>query len=332
MPPPGKHAGTEFHLKAAIGRLYTFLKAGFNDPDPRWLAEKTTRVAALKHHVHGLVKTYLDEWKDQMDVALTDAKPSDEKSRFYWYVALAGNLLWAATCFINLEAAVSVSAIRRALAAGAGRDALGKFAARTVSVETSANAQQLIAIMSVGGALIGSGTAEQLSGLGETTTGTFKYKIGDKVEDIQASGNPEVDGKYIARLVLAYKRGELEELYRPLETQWASEIDALAQWGGDLDELMDNYLWTKLFPRLPYVPHVSYPRRFVTIYQLGLNNMKGALEDYNRQWGAWLFKKERSSGPGRAREIVPGLAPPANWGGPDPGPFQPKLNFDMLAG
>ena len=322
MAPPPSNRQTEIQLtqlKGVIGRLYTLLKPGFDDPDPRWVAERNARVGDLKHHVHGLVKTYLDEWKEQVDAALTDVKPSDDKSRFYWYVALAGNLLWAATCFINPGAAVSASAIHLATA---GRDTLGRFAARTalVEVQTSASAQRLIQLMSVGGALIGSGTAEQFAGLDAKKTATFNLKIGHNTEKITVSGDPEADGRHIARLVLANKRGELEELYRPLEMQWALEIDALAQWGGDVDELMDNYLWMKLFPRIPYV------KRFVTIHELALKNMKSAIEDYNRQWDDWLFRKERSRPEWKHRRMY---GEDWDYSVPDPGPFQPKLKFEF---
>jgi hypothetical protein len=317
-----KHSGKEDHLRNFIMGLYRDLRKGFDNPDPRWIAEKNTRVAALEARIHPLVIAYLGQWKEQMDAAITDGKVPEESSRFYWFVALAGNLLWAATCFVSVEAAVPGAAVLTLLREeGAAKDALRRgtlklFTPRNLVVESSATAQRVIQVMSVGGALLGSGTAEQIMGGGGNSPNTFRVKIGENTLEVPATGDPEADGKTIARLVLAFKAGELQRVYKEREGQWASDIDALAQWGDDVKEVLDSYLWTHMFPRIPYDES-----RLARIHLLALEKINSALDDYNWQWKAWLLRKARYR-PAYGHDWEQTLPPP---------PFQPKLTFDLLA-
>jgi hypothetical protein len=106
--------------------------------------------------------------------------------------------------------------------------------------------------------------------------------------------------------------------------EWASDIDALAQWGDDVKEAMDRYLWIRMFPRIPYDES-----RFVTIYNLALANVNGVLGEFNRQWKDWSFRKERS-GPGWKQRRMNGEY--WDYSLPDPGDFRPNLQFDILTG
>jgi hypothetical protein len=93
-------------------------------------AERGRRIDVLEKYVNQQIQINLTAWQEQADSAITDAAyPVAEESRFFFYVALAGNLLWAATCFINPAVA------------GAGL---------------------AIKLMSVGGAAIGSGVVQQI--------------------------------------------------------------------------------------------------------------------------------------------------------------------------
>jgi hypothetical protein len=169
--------------------------------------------------------------------------------------------------------------------------------------------------MSVGGALLGAGTAEQLMGGGVNKPKTFRVKIGENTLEVPATGNAEADGKLIARLVLAFKAGELERVFKGRERQWALEIDALAQWGDDVKEVLDSYLWTHMFPRIQYDE-----LRLGRLHLLALEKINGALEDYNSQWQGWLGRVQRYN-PSYGHDWERTLPPP---------PFQPKLKFDLL--
>ena len=64
--------------------------------------EKRKRMKALQERLDLQVQIYLTQWKNEVDSAIDQAAyPADEESRFGFYVALAGNLLWAASSFIN---------------------------------------------------------------------------------------------------------------------------------------------------------------------------------------------------------------------------------------
>jgi hypothetical protein len=170
------------------------------------------------------------------------------------------------------------------------------------SAEASATGQRVIKVMSVAGATIGSGTVEQLAG---------------------STGDPVQDGKRVVREVIAIKRGDLEEVFKLRSLQWASEIDALSECDvKDVKEVMDKYLWVKMFPQIPYDK-----TRFVTIYKLALNNINRVLADYNKQWKDWTFRKERSRPEWKHRRMY---GEDWDYSVPDPGPFRPKLKFDTL--
>src|SRR5215471_13445843 len=68
---------------------------------------KGRRIATLEYHVSLLIKQYLADWNEKVDLAITNGQlPKDDDSTVYWFIALAGNLLWAATCFIPVEGQV----------------------------------------------------------------------------------------------------------------------------------------------------------------------------------------------------------------------------------
>jgi hypothetical protein len=321
-----KHTGKEDHLKSFLMSLYRDLKKGFDNPNPRWIGKKNMRVAALEPRLHPLVVAYLGQWKEQMDTAITDARLPEEKSRFYWFMALAGNLLWAATCFIPVGAAVSGARVLEVAALNELNkfsDAFAKAKEAILSVETSASAQRVIQAMSVGGAILGSGFGEQFMGVPRPAPKTIRVKVDDLTEEVPATGNPETDGKAVLRVVLALKEGTLETVFKQRERQWALEIDALAQWGDDVKEILDSYLWTHMFPRIPYDM-----KKLATIYLLAAKNVNGALEDFNSQWKEWQFRKQHS-GPEYKNVRMRGDV--WDYSVPDPGAFQPKLTFDLLA-
>jgi hypothetical protein len=281
-----RNQSQEAHVKAVLARANL---------------ERDRRVLALDNSIHLLIKIYLNEWKEAMDTVITDAKsPEDEKSRFYWFVALAGNVLWAATCLVPAGGAV---------AAGAA------------AVEAAARAQRAIKIMSFGGAIVGSGTAEQIFGNRGNASGNLKIQIGTTIQQFTATGDPAADGKTIARLVLAAKRDELEDLFKSQEKQWALDVNDAAEGGFDVKEVMDTFVWQQLFPRIPY------KGKHQSMYQSGLTSVNGALADYSKQWKDWQFRKERSKPYWKHRRMYGEYW---DYSVPDPGDFKPQLKFDLL--
>jgi hypothetical protein len=80
------------------------------------------------HNLPGIL-TYINQqipilvgaWQQQVDNAITDADyvPVESESKLYWWIALGGNLLWAATCLVNPEAALAGVLIKGMSFAGA---------------------------------------------------------------------------------------------------------------------------------------------------------------------------------------------------------------------
>jgi hypothetical protein len=90
------------------------------------------KVPSVAEEINLLIPILLNSWQEQVDSAITDVPfPADSESGVYWYLALAGNLVWAGTCFLNPVVA----------------------AERT-----------LIAVLSFSGAAYGSGAARQFAG------------------------------------------------------------------------------------------------------------------------------------------------------------------------
>jgi hypothetical protein len=72
--------------------------------------EKLPRAA---EYAGTLIKQYLDEWAEWVNTAITDVSiPAEKGGQIWWWVALAGNLIWAATAFINPVAAGATIWIR----------------------------------------------------------------------------------------------------------------------------------------------------------------------------------------------------------------------------
>jgi hypothetical protein len=90
-------------------------------------AEKLPTMVA---HINDQIPHLLDSWAIWVNGAITDADyPIEDATKDYWLIALAGNLIWAATCFIDPALPIAIT---------------------------------LIKVMSVSGAVIGAGAPEKL--------------------------------------------------------------------------------------------------------------------------------------------------------------------------
>jgi len=92
----------------------------------------------LVPYVRTMGTQFLDQWLTQMNSARTDATPPAEESKDVWFIALAGNLLWAASCFVPGAGVIK--------GAADGMSGLGKI---------------MYATMGHAGALVGAGAFER---------------------------------------------------------------------------------------------------------------------------------------------------------------------------
>ncbi|MCS3896421.1 hypothetical protein M2171_005554 [Bradyrhizobium japonicum USDA 38] len=261
-----------------------------------WTAERSKRLSHLGDFIHLTIGPNLTSWKLEIDGAIEQAKyPTKPESRIFWYIALAGNLLWAATSLLSPSAAAAAASSqyvnRFVQGTKPGRAGittpLKTDAANTAHAIESAGAHvaegaskaakaaevaqtRIIQLMSFSGAAVGSGTIEQL----------FPNR------DV-ATLQPE-DGKEIVRTVVGHRRAELEKVYKGVVKEWAAELDALAMWEavGSSDEprqLYDKVIWEKMFPRIPYDD-----QRFNVIRTTARAKVEGVLTDYDLQWRRWV--------------------------------------------
>jgi hypothetical protein len=238
-----------------------------------WDANRPQRVAELRRYANHQMQLNLGSWRNEIGDAIgTAALPIRPESRIFWYIALAGNLLWAATCFINPAAAGAAASARylsqrRIVYRDLAKDAkaIGEAAEKTRT--------EVIQLMSVSGAAIGSGSAEELA---------KKFPHRDL-----ASLHPE-DGKDYVRDVVGRRRAHLEDIYKQRLERWALELDGIAMWEAAASDqeplgIYDQYIWEQMFPRVPYDEN-----RYNTIRHEAQAIVEGALVDYDQQWQRWV--------------------------------------------
>ncbi|MFK4530164.1 hypothetical protein ABIF90_008145 [Bradyrhizobium japonicum] len=91
----------------------------------------------MEKSIDGKIESLLNAWQTQVDSAITDApNPLDDESRKYFWIALAGNLLWASTVFLNPAVAGELTLIRVMSGVGA---AIGSGAYERTSKEHSSD-------------------------------------------------------------------------------------------------------------------------------------------------------------------------------------------------
>jgi hypothetical protein len=225
----------------------------------------------------------LNAWHDQVKAGLDlAAPPAKPESRFYWYVALAGNLIWAATCLINPVVAVEIGATEL-LAADAGMRVLAKeeiaLAAEIKTKLTKMRADNSNKVrsfvsksMNFGGAAVGSGGIEAA------------------VSSSTPPG-PE-DGKKILLDAIDEHWADLEDDYSEnMLDVWTDQlVEIWKQAGGQVKKplgLFDRALWALMFPSFPFTKD-----RYKLIRFEAKRVIESALADYNRQWLKW--ERDRS--------------------------------------
>src|SRR6266567_2138778 len=102
----------------------------------------------LVEHMHQSGGRFLLAWLAQVNQALDHASAPSEKSEDFWILALAGNLLWAASCFVP-----GAGIVAQAAKGVEGMSKVGK---------------EIYAIMAIGGATLGSGTFDKLRATDES--------------------------------------------------------------------------------------------------------------------------------------------------------------------
>ena len=78
------------------------------------------KLPAVEQYINQQIPILLGAWQQQVDNAITDESYAiQEESKLYWWIALGGNLVWAATCFLNPAVAGEMILIKIMSVAGA---------------------------------------------------------------------------------------------------------------------------------------------------------------------------------------------------------------------
>lgn len=99
---------TETEIEADYRREQDYLKhlEAFRE-------RRRQQVPGMEKSINEAIPMLLGAWQQQVDNAITDAQfPGEDESQKYFWIALAGNLLWAATVFLNPAAAGEMTLIR----------------------------------------------------------------------------------------------------------------------------------------------------------------------------------------------------------------------------
>jgi hypothetical protein len=162
--------------------------------------------------VHNMGKEFLTQWSLQMSNATRDAsKPSDESSRDWW-VALAGNMLWAASCFVP----------------GAG-------VIKTASEGMSTMGKVMYVTMAHGGAMAGAGVFATGPSGDPSGKDVLTRELNKKLKELQdvLHRNSEEWASSIER----------DPEFKKVLSSDTEET---------LLEFIDKSLWNSLFPSIPY--------------------------------------------------------------------------------
>ena len=259
-PPPRKTAH-EIKKEAAWKRKMRFIdQYNWKPPTDEELrkagllndADKSKRLKALQERIDLQIQVYLTQWKNEVDSAIDQAPaPQESKGRFEFYLALAGNLLWAATAFIG-------PGLVGKIVTGSTGLLMGEKATEKVTA-------RIVQTMSVTGATAGSNT------------------LGEFFPNKSTSSLTAEDGKDLVRTVAGLEMTELMDIYREASIQWAKDMDdTIFEFvGKDADRLrlFEQKVWEHMFPRIPFDHH-----RLNEIRERCKKKVALFLIDFRAQW------------------------------------------------
>jgi hypothetical protein len=286
--PKANDSGWTSKQKAQVGRIIENIRREGNKPSRRREPDPQS-INLIKIYVSDHIEQFLTDWRIEAENAINRSTyPVPQHSRAYFFLALAGNLIWASTSLLGAAQAMATeakalaavsraeaAAARSAIATGKGVTAGGIDAlmAQGRAAQTASVAGREAAIMkamSFGGAVVGGGAIEQASPPEEGPAG-------------EAAAKEKVSKQ------IALARGLLEEIYKREISDWTRDIIGVTTWeGGFKDGVLDHvqsltstwskYIWDKMFAGIKFDSD-----RFDNIRMQMINTINGVIADYNRQ-------------------------------------------------
>jgi hypothetical protein len=294
-----------------------------------WDRDVDAALNVLVPVIHQRGMAFLDGWLIQMVSAKADASAPVEESQDHWAVALLGNLLWAASCFVPGAGVVK---------AGAAAVGWRTFRAGAAAAQTGASLQVAKAAAAGVGELAEGG----MTNLGKKMYATMamggSLAAAGVVQKLASDPSGEPSGKDVVAIALNTKRMELGEVLKGNVERLAYDM-VLGGFSFDRYQSgrekyltgIEEILWANIFPSIPV-------NDLNAIYKSGLSTINGALADFKVQYREWRDNTQRCAN----RFFVPmtQTADTKDWpdeiksGREEPLqycqrklPFKPKLNF-----
>lgn len=96
--------------------------------EAEWQAGKPARIQKIKELMYMQIQMHMLGWVEKVDEAINDADdPADDESVVYWFIALAGNLCWAATSLKPVQAAYKTAVAMSFIGAAVGSGTVQKI-------------------------------------------------------------------------------------------------------------------------------------------------------------------------------------------------------------
>jgi len=231
---------------------------------------------------------YLDQWLLQMISAKSDAStPVEEEAEKHWFVALAGNLLWAASVFVPAANVVKV-------AAAAGKIAVNLD--KTITIGQTLY-DTLTVVSTVGGSM-----ALNPEGIpsGKDVVADI---LNDKRKALGDQFKKNID-RYASELI---RSGQFTaEKYRSAPTEHLKAVGQM--------------LWANIFPQIPF-------EGWKEIYKSGLAAITGALKQFNAQYRMWREAVQRWSTRHDPNARLSSFQGPVETRGKQPVTYQERVRY-----
>ncbi len=227
----------------------------------------------LVPYIRGRGFQFLDAWLTQAISAKSDASaPAEEETKAFWVIALLGNLVWAASCFIPGAGILKAPEVIR-----------GALLVKRDSAMTDLG-KTFYAAMQVGGSVVAAGTVEQIK----------------KQVAVDHSGAPS--GKDVIAEKLNEQRKKLGEVFEKNLAAFGAELvryekfqpEAYNRSRETFLKDADRALWASIFPSTDY-------EDLNTFYKTALESITRALGEFKGQYKTWSEARLRvgMGSPGR---------------------------------
>jgi hypothetical protein len=234
-------------------------------------------------------KEFLTQWSLQMSNATRDASQPPDENRRDWWVALAGNMLWAASCFVPGAGIVK--------AAAGGMSTLGKV---------------MYVTMAHGGAMVGAGVLATGPSGDPSGKDVLTRELNKKLNELQAGLHKSA-----------------EEWASSIERDPEFKKVLSSDTEENLLEFIDKYLWKSLFPSIPYQDYnVIYNGALETLNK-ALAEFNRQYKAWKVDTLHYAAQQARIPGANIVTTREYGVPHSHYVHYKDPGPFKPNLKFDV---